>query len=308
MSRLQHSLPGYRRSMQLSKETLYIFVEGRPDRYMYGQIIESECQGSEICYKIVAAEEVRDGEGGKAALLRLFDYLRRRSSLIDRFKCKTTISIFFLDKDVDDFLRTRRRSEHVVYTETYEFENYLFMHGDLSEAAAASASLDTRSIRTGLGDYTAWRQRAATKWKEWVKLCLFSRTRGIRSISNYGRLSKVNKELCGPVDAKKCGYYRSILQKKSGMRSEHFKCSFARLSRKVDTIYSRGQHDLIFKGTWYTYFLTEDIRRIAGSRHFNSHYLERRLLSSLAQTLNLDDPWTDHFRVPIRGLVAKAKI
>lgn len=309
MTRLTYSFWAYRRRMQISRVPLFVFVEGYKDRYVYDQIAQCECQRSEVSFKVVTAEEIGIGGGGKQVLLNFFDYLAAESSLICNFKGKTTISVFFLDKDVDDILNIRRSSEHIVYTETYEIENYFFIRGALSEVAAASASLEVQSIRAALGDYEAWRRLAATKWKKWVRLCLFSKTSGIESMSNY-RLSSspINAGVCGPVKLTEYDRHFLDLQHKSRLPPDEFKRSFTRLCRKVDRIYSAGQHDLIFKGRWYGCFLVEDIKRVASRRRCNSVRLEKRLLSSLALTLNYCDPWAEHFRVPIRRLIAKAGI
>lgn len=309
MIRLTHSFSAYRRGMQISRVPLFVFIEGYKDRYVYDQIVQSECQQIGVSFNVVTAEEIGIGGGGKEALLKFFDYLADESSLICDFQGKTTASVFFFDKDVDDILNTRRSSQHIVYTETYEIENYFFIHGALSKVAAASASLDVQSIHAALGNYEAWRRHAATKWKKWVKLCLFSKTCGIGSMSNY-RLSSssINAGICGPVKPAEYKRHLSELRHKSHLPPDEFKRSFTRLCRKVNRIYSAGQHDRIFKGKWYACFLVEDIQRAAARRSFNSRRLEKRLLSSLPLTLNYCDPWAEHFRVPIRRLIAKAGI
>lgn len=133
MTRLTYSFSAYRRSMQISLVPLFVFVEGYKDRYVYDQIAQCECQRSEVSFNVVTAEEIGIGGGGKEVLLKFFDYLAAESSLISNFKGKTTISIFFLDKDVDDILNTRRSSQHIVYTRTYEFENYFLFMGRLAK-------------------------------------------------------------------------------------------------------------------------------------------------------------------------------
>ncbi len=304
MKRLAYSPSAYRRSMQISRVPLFIFIEGYKDRYVYDQIVQSECQRAGVNYKVVTAEEIGISGGGKEALLKFFDYLASESSLICNFNGKTTISIFFLDKDVDDVLNSMRSSEHIVYTETYEIENYLFIYGDLSEVAAASASLEVQSIRAILGDYEVWRRRAAKKWKNWVRLCLFSKTCSIEPMSNYRLLrSPINAGVCGPVKRTEYKRYLSDLQNKSHLLPDEFKRSFERLCRKVERIYSADQHDRIFKGRWYACFLVEDIKRVAARRRFDSAGLETKLLSGLALNLNCCDPWAEHFRAPIRRLI-----
>jgi hypothetical protein len=135
MSRLTHSLAGYRRAMQMSRTQIFAFVEGQTDPYFYDKICEAVCQPSTVSYEIRRAQELPGGTGGKVALLALYDYLRRMSSLLDNFKGKTTGVLIFLDKDVDDLLRIQRRSEHIVYTKYYDLENHLFIHGNLTEAS-----------------------------------------------------------------------------------------------------------------------------------------------------------------------------
>ncbi len=178
-----------------------------------------------------------------------------------------------------------RSSEHIVYTETYEIENYFFIHGAPSEVAAASASLEVQSIRNTRGDYGVWRRRAATKWKNWVRLCLFSKTCSIEPMPNY-RLSRspINAGVCGPVKRTEYKRYLLDLQNESHLLPDEFKRSFERLCRKVDRIYSAGQHDRIFKGRWYACFLVEDIKRVAARRHFNSEQLEKKLLSGIVSS------------------------
>jgi hypothetical protein len=307
--RLQYSFAEFLRVMQVSEKILYIFVESFRDRYVYSRIIDIESQRRGVGYQVVASDELQGDGEGKDKLLRFFEYLRSRSSLIDRFNGKTTISVFFLDKDVDDFRRTKRRSEHIVYTEMYELENYLFMQGDLSEAAAASASLDIQMIRNELGDYALWRQNAASRWKKWVIICLFSVTNKIGSMTTYGRdTSPINSRAYGPLKRNEYRSYLQTLRNRTGLTSSKFKYLFERLCRRVDKIYSEGQHDLIFKGKWYTQFLTEDIRNVAGSRRFDCTFLGKRLLNTLAATLDFDKGWADHFKAPVRDILVKAGI
>lgn len=307
--RPKYSLPGFRRRMQMSQAQLFIFIEGYKDRYFYSKIAETECKKLNLSYQIESSEEIPELGCGKEALLKLHDSLKRRAFLIDNFKGKTTVSIFFLDKDIDDLLRTNRHSEHIIYTKTYELENYLFIYGELGEAAASSASLEPQKMRTGLGDYTEWRKRAAANWKEWVKLCLFSRCHSKKGRCYYGRpRSHINDGIAGPLNDQKYTYHKSCLQCSSGLTPEAFDSTFTRWSKKVDDLYTEDLYDLVFKGKWYVCFLVNDIKKIAGTRRFNKQYIETSLLNNLAQTLNFEDGWTDHFRTPIRNLLTRVKI
>lgn len=306
MKRLTYSPSAYLRRMQISRAPLFVFIEGYRDRYVYDQIVQPECQESGIQFKVVTAEEIGISGGGKDALLGFFDYLAARSSLICDFKGRITAGIFFLDKDVDDILGVMRKSDHIVYTQTYEIENCFFIHGVLGRVAAASASVELRLIDSVIGDSTAWRGCAATNWKRWVTLCLVAKSCNIKSMRSYGlSRSPINDGVRGPLKIIEYRRRLSDLKTRSALPVDDFKRLFRRLSRRVDRIYSRGQHDLIFPGKWYACFLVEDIKRVAGRRRVNRNQLETRLLSDLPLTLDCSHPWTEHFRGPLRNLIAK---
>ena len=306
MNRLRHSPSGYLRYMQMSRTQVFAFVEGKKiDPFFYGKVCDSVCQSVRVSYEICSARELPEGAGGKQVLIGFFDYLRRESALINNFNGKNTKAIFFLDKDVDDFLGKQLCSEHVVYTEYYDVENYLFIEGDIGEAAAACASMDSQLVLSGLGDYEDWRRRVAERWKEWVKFCLFAVQRDIRCECNYGVTSRINAPLHEPVVQALYAQRLTMLKSASGLSSEQFERAFEQVARLVDDLYVRGEHDRIFKGKWYVILLEAEIKTIAGIRPIDSKGLVSRLPSAIAVTLNFDNPWADYFKEPLRRLVCQ---
>ncbi len=307
MNRLRHSPSGYLRTMQISRTQVFAFVEGKKnDPFFYGKVCASVCQSVSVSYEICKAQELPGGAGGKQALIGFFEDLKQKSALTDSFKGKNTIAIFFLDKDVDDFLGKQLHSEHIVYTEYYDVENYLFIEGDIGEAAAASASMDTQLVLAGFGDYEDWHRRVAECWKAWVKLCMFAVQRNIRCECNYGVTSRINSPLHGPVDSAAYTQRLTTLENESGLSSEQFEKVFEEVSRLVDDLYARGEHDRIFKGKWYTTFLEIEIKAIAGNRPINSKGgLANRLPNAIALTLDFGNPWADYFKQPLRRLICQ---
>jgi hypothetical protein len=172
MSRLKHYPKAYLKSLQMSRIDVFVFVEGKSDRYFYDRICETATAGTGLSHEVRTADELDLPSKGKAALLQFFCYLRRRRLLAHDFKGKKLCTVFFADKDVDDFLKRVKRSSHLVYTKYYHFENYLMRYTDLADVSAATASLDVNSMRNTLGDQERWRRRAADEWKDWVKLCI----------------------------------------------------------------------------------------------------------------------------------------
>ena len=127
MSRLTYtSEKAFLRALQISSDQLTILIEGRSDTFFYDHLCSPIFENSHVRARIRRSRELPGGAQGKAALLKLYDYLRSRAKLFHEFKGKKIAVLFFLDKDVDDYARRNKRSEHVVYTEYYDHEAYLF--------------------------------------------------------------------------------------------------------------------------------------------------------------------------------------
>ena len=308
MSRLRHSFQAYRRSMQMSSDKVFVFVEGKTDRYFYGKICESVCGQAGVPYRLASADELDQGTtvatktGGKTVLDNFFVYLRQSTCLADDFQGKKTVVLFFSDKDIDDLLRKQRRSPHVVYTRHYTIENEIFREGDIAEAAAAATSMDIQVVARGLGDQAKWREEVAELWKDWVKLCVFAKKREIREC-NYGSSSRVNSPLYGPVDPILLSSVLATLEARSTLSSTDFALKYAKVSKYVDHIYANNQFDTIFSGKWYMNFLVERVKTIAGNRAYDQEALPKRLRSSLTLTIDFQAPWAEHFKSPLREIV-----
>lgn len=303
MSRLTRSINGYIRSLQMSRSQVILFVEGKSDTYFYGKVAESVCRPAGISYGLCMAQELPEGSGGKKALITWFKLLRRRSLLINSFKGKTTVFIFFLDKDVDDFLRKQYRSDHLVYTKYYDVESHIFKEGNLGEIAAAHASIDPQLFLATFGSNEDWRQRVAEHWKCWVKLCLFAQKRDITGECNYSVRSPINNPLHGPVDLSAYSRRLKTLELRSGLSTEKFKSTFRRLSKLVDDLYNSREYDRVFKGKWYAPLLTTQIKEITGipPQHFQA--LPDLLPKMVIVTLDFNLHWAEHFKKPLQKLM-----
>ncbi len=302
MSPLSRPFSAYRRRMQMSRVPLFVFVEGKKtDTDVYGLITDSVCGPKGIQYKVVTAKELSGNHGGKEVLLSFFAYLKRRSSLADSFKGKKTVTVIFLDKDVDDLQRKQRRSSHIVYTHHYDILNHVFLEGNLGRAISAAASLSPPQLKSELGDCTTLLSQLSHKWKEWVALCLFNAKKKVPGQPNYRRTSTVNSPLCGPLDATLHDNAIHATQTALTLTPQQFTRAFRRVSKFVEATYNAGLQDTIFKGKWYSLLLAAHIRQQCPGSDCNG--LEQRLPSCFAVTLDVGQPWADHFKNPIAGLI-----
>lgn len=304
MARLRHSLKGYLRLMQMSGSAIYAFVEGRTiDPYLYDQIIADVCNEQQVRYTVARSTDVPSSAPGKGALLYFFKYLRRAKKLINSFKGKITISVFYIDKDVDDILRKRVRNAQVCYTRFYNIENHVYVHGDLARAAAVASSLEVHRVKAGLGDDDAWRRRAADAWKEWSVMCLFARMHRIDCGATYSTVSKINVGTSPQLEPLTLAKYRGLLRQKFQGPQGAFSREYARIGQLVDRAYKRGQHDRFFNGKWYVHFMVESIRAIAGPVPYDSRGVHSRMTTSVVSTLDYKAKWSNHFRAPIEQAI-----
>lgn len=305
MSRLAHSYPGYLRAMQMSSVQLFVFVEGRRlDPFFYGSICRT-VPAVASCYEIRHAAHLSGDGGGKAVLLEFFAYLRSKGQLIGSFKGKKTAAVFFLDKDLDDVRRTRKRSVHVVYTEYYDVQNHVFEHGDLVRGAAAAASADPQVLEPALRDSCSWCRRSALRWREWIALCLCTSEMGIACQANYRVTSRVQTRPSGPVDA---GTHAQVVREaagKAGVSALEFQQCLESRSRRVDRILREDRHHYVFKGKWFASILADELEELMAGRPLDAVGLAGRLTQSVAATLDFDQPWADRFREPVVNLVAQ---
>ncbi len=304
MNRLQHKEKAFVRKMQISQVQVFIFVEGEEcDPFFYGKICESVEKSIPFSYRIISAKELPDSSGGKAVLLRFFDYLRKRKKLISRFKGKSMVVLFYVDKDIDDLMRTKRRSDHVVYTKYYEVENYIFLEGDLVNGSAAAASLDPQILVNIFGDSRKWCNLAAEKWQEWIIMCIFVNKCGINSQCNYRVVSQINTPLNGAINPRI--YHLKLDQIRRAFRgsADDFNESYQSVTRSVTEYFQKGEHDRIFKGKWYCALLVEAIKEAAGNRSININRLNSRLTSTVALTLNFNDSWANDLKKPLKSIL-----
>jgi hypothetical protein len=304
MTRLIRSHTGFRRSMQMSAVQLFVFVEGQEsDPYFYDRLCSNTLLSPAVTYRIIRADLIANS-GGKQALLSFFGYLRTVNSLLDSFKGKRTGSIFYLDKDLDDVFHSKVFSDHVAYTRYYHVENYLFVEGDILEAASSAASLDRATLAPTIGNPGTWGVRKATLWKDWVTLCLFVETFRVRSRCNYSRSdSGVNVSPETPTDTTLLSQCTQELER--NYRGADFVRDFRRVQRLVNRYYHRGKHDLIFKGKWYLRLLQSDIENAMAGQTFSSHGLPNALLASLRTTLDFNGRWADHLKAPLMSIASR---
>jgi hypothetical protein len=267
VSRLHHSLGAHIRALQISRFTLFAFVEGKGiDPYFFGQVCRCACEPRGQRYQIQTATELPGLAEGKAKLIAFYRYIRIKGKLRSILNGKLSVLVFFLDKDVDDIKRTKCRSPHVIYTAHYDVENYIFRHGDFIRSISAAASIDPGELSQHAVLGHNWLENAAGRWREWTVLCLFSVLYTGGQVANYGNASKVNTPKNGPLDHSLYDQQLIEARNSSGLTQPKFDDAIERLAARVQEDLSKGTYDLVFKGKWYGTLLEMDLRSAFSGR------------------------------------------
>ncbi len=303
MRGIPHSPGGARRLAQMSDATFFVLVEGWSDRGFYCGVCTAALAGTGKSFTVFDAEEISGGSGGKEKLLSFFNELLGRAELNAAFKGKTTIFLFFLDKDLDDLRNALVQSPHVVYTKHYHMENYIFLNGDLFRALRGIA-LDDGSSKQILGEPSEWCRAAAECWRMWVKFCVCTALDGISCRSSYRTHSLLNTSKYGAVDPNALATCQQELE----TRHPNPPSASARLAAVgllVDEAYDCGEQDRFFKGKWYAGFLAEHVS-MAARQYRSAGALPDQVRAAAAATLEFSAPWAAHLREPVSTLAQQA--
>ena len=297
MSRLRHSRSGHIRSLQISSNSLYVYIEGIDvDKYVYSKVLRQEC-GS-FKYRIIRADEIPGAtSGGKSVLTKHFEVLRRHGQLSGDFKCHRFVTLFLMDKDADDLMRTRRRSKHVHYTSTYDIEAAIFCHATIADAVASTCSLDISDVEARL-NCNSWAGDAAKLWRDWTVLALTARLSNSQ-ISGYAAPSRVNPQHDGPADQTTVAAYLAQIQSSASLTPVDFANVHLRAERAVDGAINAGEYGRYFKGKWFAFILFAQSARLWPTEvnrvpKFNSRVTAAAAASSQA----IHGPW-----IPMRSAI-----
>lgn len=304
MSRLQYSRNGLVRAVEISRSAVSAFVEGFLDRTFFGALINENEAAKGKVVEIRLAHEVHTSLGnGKTALLALHRKLRQHNRLIFASGTGKKAVLVFLDKDIDDLKRTRRRCPHVIYTKYYSVENYLFRHGDLLKTLTCGGCLDCQSLGT-LPTNRQWTRRAAQSWEAWIAFCLMTSKYGTPGLPNFGVSSLMHSGPYAPLNVPRQAALLKAVSKKTGKTMAEVNSAYAKELARVQAFLATDSIDQLFNGKWYFRFLVSDAKRLAAGRQLPSG-LEDRLGGALLGSLDFRALWTDILQRRITYILAQ---
>ena len=300
MTRLVHSEGGYLRSMQISNCQVFAYVEGATDRPFYERILRNGL-GNAQPFRIVAAKELPGNTGGKPRIIEWFKSLRRKKALSTISFGKKFVSLFFLDKDIDDATNKRLRSPHVVYTNTYDIEGHLIHRGNFQRALADAVGITSEQAALAIGDPKSWTALQVENWLDWTALCMVSQHRSINIGCTFDRVSAVNTDLVGPVDAAVLADFKTKMRVEYAKTNRNFDRDFSAMQRKITNSVKSGAALRYFKGKWFRSILQKHAPTLLAFPDAQLNSIGERLVLALMTQVGIseDCPMCDEYRQPI---------
>ncbi|WP_143056299.1 hypothetical protein [Pedococcus cremeus] len=277
--------------------------EGRAhDPYFYGGILEASTTLRSDEVQLIPIEVV-SGTGGKAALLSLFDWSRKKGVLRTQKRSGESVLVFMLDRDSDFMTGGTRRSPHVVYTKRYDVEAEIFANADAEKALGSHLSLtpqEANALVTHLGD---WRGDLANLWRTWILLCCIARVTRAQCDVTFARASAVNDPRYSPEDAHLVRAKESSLRRVTGLKHVDYADLRSRMDRRLTRLYERGEADQVLKGKWLPGYLDEAVKGGLPGRHVkNKGKLGSSITESFAAALSFNGAWVRHYLDPLEAL------
>ena len=210
-------------------------------------------------FQVIAAKELPGNTGGKPRLVSFYKELKKKRMLRNTAFGKSLTNAFFLDKDIDDLSRAALRSVHVIYTRTYDLEGDLYVCGDISRAAADACGLTLAQVRGILGDPHTWITRHSQNWIDWTTLCVISQLKQVNPGATFNRLSEVNVDLLGQVDADAVQNFKTKLTQLLNTSPRAFDSLYLRYRRVIERNIANGEPLRFFKGKWLLSIIGKEI-------------------------------------------------
>jgi hypothetical protein len=90
----------------------------------------------------------------------------------------------------------------------------------------------------------------------------------------------------------------------SGMSVADFDLAYASIVGRVDALFTKDLHDIVFNGKWYAAFLAADADVAASGRPYQRGDIRERLTATLRATLDFSANWASRLHAAVDAVAA----
>lgn len=301
MTRLQRSVEGFIRRVEMSRRSVFLVVEGRHvDANYYGSILEAMPELAAGDYEICVIDQISGlrCRAGKSAVLELHDRFRRRGALRQENRAGARSTLFCVDRDLDHATGRLRRSSHIIYTCHYNVEAEVFFHGRHEVACARALSLSPAEgslFAARIGD---WPRRLADLWREWLELCVLEAGLHTSTGASPARKSAVNHNEYGPLAPSQFSAARARIHAASNGQDTSQRGR--RLLARFRNIAASEGPESFLNGKHLPVFFEFITASEAGTQPVAANGSSRHVLHCYLGSVDFTAPWADHFKHRVR--------
>ncbi|TAJ48670.1 MAG: hypothetical protein EPO52_11205 [Herbiconiux sp.] len=286
MTKLLRDARAFARRAKMSAHRIFAVVEGRNfDRPYYERLLE-QVPYTEDARRISVrlAEEIElDGEsaGGKSHALQLREFFESRAELKQSNQGGDVLIMFFLDRDVDDFVRGAP-PRNVVHTEMQDVEAQILWLGDLKRAVGSSHGLASAQV-TKLTELDNIPGSLAALWREWILLRLIAESANAPSTARFAQTSQINKPWYGAIDPAAHAELCSRVATAVGV--DAFSTARLLASTYFDERLAAGRSAELVKGKWAASYVLHYVHSTLSDETIRANVSNEALLSACLETI-----------------------
>lgn len=308
--RLSYTRPGFARRVMMSRDRLFVIVEGIDlDSPFYDRVCSSSAKIKDAGYHIWLAQQIKvsaesDGASGKTAVLAHFEYFKKTKQLDFKSPNGEVRSIaFMLDRDNEDITGGAKRSQHVIYTDMFDVEAEIFFHGNDSKALSTALSIDSKTADHLAAHLGSWVTDLAIIWREWIEWCCIAKATGARCGVGFSNESTINAPKYGPVDPAIRSKEIQVVTRRAKCDTLDFSTKQATVTRRISARHTKGDAAKTVRGKWLPFYLLYLVEQYFG----DSPYVYQGFTAIAARiyldSCDFNDDWVLYYQSRLENLI-----
>ncbi|TCN55927.1 hypothetical protein EV641_103274 [Rhodococcus sp. SMB37] len=292
----------------MGKATNWVIVEGRiHDRAFYSRLLESISPNGYARSVVMLAETLTvEGQcaGGKPHMLKLYDSFKTSDTLLQENVAGQSAVIFFLDRDLDDYLTPLVPREHLIFTQNMDVESEIFAHAKLDRALCATHGLDQVEVSDFFASIPQPTSNLFKIWRMWIKLRLISLHCEIPNGRRFSQPSKINSNTYGEVCNERYQAIHDELQKCA--QSTEFEDVKSRVESDLENIIALQREYTLVPGKWIPGYLRHLIEERFRSDIVRKNVSDLEITTACLQSIEFSDSWTSYYETQLQSILVRS--
>ncbi|MDV6211781.1 hypothetical protein R3Q08_26295 [Rhodococcus erythropolis] len=315
-NKITRDIKAFRRRIKMSPKRVWVLVEGKThDRTFYENILERTLDLPSSRFEVRLSEQVSaDGvaAGGKPHVIKLFNIMRENDWLEQENRRGKVSTIFFLDKDVDDFQSKTISDPHVIYTKNADVEAEIFHYCDLNQAISISHGIGKGPSGRVLAGSETVPERLAAHWENWIRLRLLAIACEFSGSARFGQPSHLHEASFGKLIPDTEEEIRDNIRR-SCASEETWLAANDRVDEFIAELKSDNRFSSLVSGKHLAHYLIHLTELALKDVVVRTRITAQEVTISCFANLNFEDDWSKYYQSKLEnvlgiGIAEKEKV